>query len=76
MVNISGAMRGLFAAGGPRNSLLDSNVCDGSLAEGGAVAEDSEASSVKRRPYPNPFDNSVTVTCDSKSEIIGRSLKI
>jgi hypothetical protein len=68
-------MRGLFAAGGPRNSMLNSNVCDGSQAEGGPVDGDS-AAHIKISSYPNPFNNSVTITSNNGSKVIGRSLKM
>ena len=68
-------MRGLFATGGPRNSMLNSNVCDGSQAEGGPVAEDS-ADHIKISTYPNPFNNSVTITSSNAPKVIGRSLKV
>jgi hypothetical protein len=55
--------------------MLNSNICDGSQAEGGPVAEDS-ADHIKISTYPNPFNNSVTITSSNAPKVIGRSLKV
>ena len=70
------AMRELFALAGPRNSFLNSNVCDSSKAEGGPVVVDSTTSSFKIKTYPNPFNNSITIASDKGLNVIGRHLKI
>ena len=70
------AMRELFALGGPRNSFLNSNVCDSSKPEGGPVAQDSGIANFKIKTYPNPFNNSITIASDKGLNVIGRHLKI
>jgi hypothetical protein len=55
--------------------MLNSNVCDGSQAEGGPLAEDS-ADNIKISTYPNPFNTSVTITSNNATKVIGRSLKV
>lgn len=69
------AMRALFTLGGPRNSFLNSTVCDYSGVEGGPVAEDS-VSQLIIKTYPNPFNNSFTISVNKSSKVIGRYLRL
>lgn len=66
-------MRALFALGNVRNSFLNSNVCDSSLAEGGPIPKDSN---FKINTYPNPFNHNVTIEANQDSEIVGYELKL
>ena len=70
------AMRTLFKSGGPRNSFLNSNVCDGSQAEGGPLPVDTATSGIKISAYPNPFNNIITIASSNASKVIGRSLNL
>ena len=69
-------MRSLFALGNPRNSFLNSNVCDSSLAEGGPLPGDTLIAGVKISVYPNPFSNQVIISSANASDVIGRTLKL
>lgn len=72
------AMRSLFALGGPRNSLLNSNVCDSTNAEAGPIDEEpvSKVIGIKISAYPNPFSDVITISSDNESKIVSRSLKL
>ncbi|MEO8719508.1 MAG: M43 family zinc metalloprotease [Ginsengibacter sp.] len=67
-------MRSLFALGNPRNSFLNSKVCDSSTAEGAPVPKDS-ISSTKINIYPNPFNQIFNITSDG-DDISGKIIKI
>lgn len=71
-------MRGLFALGNPRNSFLNSSVCDSSLAQGGPLPKDSttNANSINVSVYPNPFANQITIKAKTEAEINGKTLKL
>jgi len=71
-------MRGLFALGNPRNSFLNSSVCDSSLAQGGPLPKDSStnASSINVSIYPNPFSNQITIKAKTEAEINGKTVKL
>jgi hypothetical protein len=69
-------MRGMFAFGGPRNSFLNSSVCDSSLAQGGPLPEDSTAGRPDISVYPNPFSSQVTISYKNVAEIAVRTIKI
>ena len=73
------AMRKLFAKGGSRNSFLNSNVCDASVAEAAPLPEFShpekiENSSIKL--YPNPFTDIIIITASADNDLAGKTLKI
>lgn len=69
-------MRSQFALGSPRNSFLNSNVCDSSLAQGGPVPHDTITVEMKVSVYPNPFTNQVIITSGNAGDLIGRTLKL
>ncbi|MEP6927136.1 MAG: T9SS type A sorting domain-containing protein [Ginsengibacter sp.] len=69
-------MRSMFALGGPRNSFLNSSVCDSSLAQGGPLPADNTASNPDISVYPNPFSNQVTISYKNASDISGKTVKI
>ena len=71
-------MRGLFAKGSPRNSFLNSFVCDSSNAEEGPVVNPVKDSSAAPliTAYPNPFNNEVTVSSENADDVIGKILKL
>lgn len=73
-------MRALFAAGGPRNSFLNSFVCDSSLAQGGPLPDDPVDAVVPApdpvKIYPNPTADLVTVTCKTAATLVGKMLKV
>ncbi|KAA9038608.1 T9SS type A sorting domain-containing protein [Ginsengibacter hankyongi] len=71
-------MRGLFALGNPRNSFLNSSVCDSSLAQGGPLPKDSttNANSINVSIYPNPFSNQITIKAKTEAEINGKTVKL
>ena len=67
-------MRSQFALGRPRNSLLQSNVCDSSLATGGPLVEETE-SNFHVSVYPNPFTSEIIIKSDNAA-ITGRMLEL
>ena len=70
-------MRSQFAAGNPRNSLLSSNVCDSSLAQGGPLPGDTTVEQkVDIAVYPNPFANEVTIKSENPKELIGKTVRM
>lgn len=69
-------MRSLFALGNPRNSLLNSIVCDSSNAEGGPLPKDSPASALKVIIYPNPFDNIINIASNKDSGFVGKTMNL
>ena len=73
------AMRSLFARGGFRNSLLNSNVCNASNADAGPLPDidlPEEVESTLIKVYPNPFADKITISGSSDKEIIGKTVKI
>ncbi len=69
------AMRSQFAAGHPRNSILQSNVCDSSLATGGPIPEEPGINSTTISIYPNPFTSEIIVQSEDAS-ITGKVLEL
>ncbi len=71
-------MRGLFAKGNPKNSFLNSTVCNIDNAQGGPVipVQDSSITSPLITTYPNPFHNEVTVSSKNAADVVGKVLKI
>ena len=73
------AMRSLFAAGGVRNSLLNSFVCDAANAEEGPLPDDLKPEIVENsaiKVYPNPFTDKIIISASSKNDLTGKTLKI
>ena len=68
-------MRSLFALGGPRNSFLNSTVCDSSNAEAGPLPKPVD-SALKITIYPNPFNNVIHVTANHDKDVVGKVLKL
>ncbi|MGN6533102.1 MAG: M43 family zinc metalloprotease, partial [Ginsengibacter sp.] len=68
-------MRSLFALGGPRNSFLNSIVCDSSNAEAGPLPKPVD-SELKITIYPNPFNNVIHVTTNQDKDVVGKVLKL
>lgn len=69
-------MRGQFANGNFRNSFLNPSVCDGSLAQGAPLPEDSIANNSPVFVYPNPFNDQITITGKFPSDVIGKTARI
>lgn len=73
------AMRSLFASGGFRNSLLNSNVCNAENAQGGPLPElptEEEVENTLVKVYPNPFSDKVIISGLSEKDIIGKRIQI
>ena len=68
-------MRSLFAAGGFRNSFLNSSVCDSSLAEGGPLPADT-SNTISISVYPNPFGGQITITSARVDDVNGRTISL
>jgi hypothetical protein len=69
-------MRSMFALGSPRNSFLNSSVCDSSLAQGGPLPVDGTTNGADISVYPNPFSNLVTINYKNVADIAGKTIKI
>lgn len=67
-------MRSLFAAGGFRNSFLDSKVCDSIQAQGSLPADSTPVVS-NITLYPNPAVSQLTISSNTK-DIIGKVFTI
>ncbi len=73
------AMRSLFAKGGFRNSLINSNVCNAENAQSGPLPDIELPEEVEHTAltiYPNPFADKVTISGSSDKDIIGKTIKI
>ncbi|MEO8109125.1 MAG: M43 family zinc metalloprotease [Ginsengibacter sp.] len=70
------AMRGQFAMGHARNSILNSAACDSVLAQGGPLPADTAAIEFKISIFPNPFVSQVTISSDNATDIIGKEIKL
>lgn len=69
-------MRSLFALGNPRNSFLNSSVCDSAQAQGGPLPKDTVTTNISITVYPNPFTTQVTVNCPNITEMMGKTIKL
>lgn len=71
-------MRSQFAKGNPRNSLLNSSVCNSSNAQAGPIVNPvgDSISSPLITTYPNPFYNEVTVSSKNDADVVGKVLKL
>ena len=69
-------MRRQFAAGNFRNSFLNSSACDGALAQGAPLPQDSIANRSSVFIYANPFNDQITITGKVPSEVVGKTAKI
>lgn len=77
-------MRAQFALGGKRNSLLRSYRCDGSLASGAPLPQDSlpvkEAVTEKKEDpisiYPNPVQDVVNISAKEMNTLNGKTVTI
>ncbi|MDQ6901945.1 MAG: M43 family zinc metalloprotease [Bacteroidota bacterium] len=69
-------MRGQFAVGNFRNSFLNSSACDGSLAQGAPLPQDSIANRSSVFIYANPFNDQITITGKVPSDVVGKTAKI
>jgi hypothetical protein len=67
-------MRSQFAAGGYRNSFLNSSACDSTNAEAGPLPRDS--AKLKIMIYPNPFNSVINISSNKDSEVVGHILKL
>lgn len=72
-------MRSLFALSGSKNSFLNSYACDSSLASGAPLPDDT-IPTVKAvgeiKAFPNPAQNSVTITGIDEYNLEGKDLTI
>ena len=73
------SMRSLFANGGFRNSLLNSDVCNPANAEAGPLPDlpvEEEIENTMVKVYPNPFSSKITFSGLSDEDIMGKTIKI
>ena len=69
-------MRSLFAAGGARNSFLNSTVCDSNSVQRAAAVVAQSSSKENISLFPNPAVNSVTIEARDAADLIGKTVKI
>ncbi|HUS00939.1 MAG TPA: M43 family zinc metalloprotease [Chitinophagaceae bacterium] len=69
-------MRSLFAAGGTRNSFLNSTVCDSNSVQRAAAVVAQPVTEASISLFPNPAINSVTIEARNASDLIGKTVKI
>jgi len=69
-------MRSLFALGNARNSILNSSVCDGSLAKPGPDPDTTVTSPIKISIYPNPFNDHFIIHSNEAKNMIGVKIRI
>ena len=70
-------MRSLFALGNLRNSFLNSTACDSSNAEAGPLPiTDTLVPNLKITTYPNPFSNTINITSNIETALVGKTLKL
>lgn len=69
-------IRSQFAAGGYRNSFLNSSVCSGDAVQGGPLPADTIETIMFINVYPNPAINLITIESNKATEVIGKTLKI
>jgi hypothetical protein len=68
-------MRSLFAVGGPRNSFLNSSVCDSNSVQRAVLPGNINSPKAGITLFPNPAVKFITVEAKN-SEITGQTLKI
>ena len=69
-------MRGLFAMGGNRNSILRSYRCDSSFASGGPMPQDTLPVAAKKvviKLYPNPVLGELHIDTDELTALTGKT---
>lgn len=69
-------MRGQFALGHARNTILNSSVCDSSVLQGAPLPTDSVESEIKISIFPNPFASQITINSNNASDLIGKKIKL
>ena len=69
-------MRGMFAAGGSRNSFLNSSVCDSTLAQGGPLPGEVSTTETGISVYPNPFSTHVTISYKNAGDLMGHTIRV
>jgi len=72
-------MRGIFSSNAPRNSFLNSYVCDSSYASGGPLPNDTlpvakPADNVE--VYPNPVKDIISIRSKELSTLAGKTLRL
>ena len=69
-------MRSLFAAGGARNSILNSTVCDSNSVQRAAAIVAPPAIKPRISLFPNPAINFVNIEALEASDLVGKTAKI
>lgn len=67
-------MRAQFAKGGLRNSILNSNVCEGGDVQAGPMPKPESPSKIQI--YPNPAIHTITIAASSLNEVNGKTVRI
>ena len=69
-------MRGMFAVGEPRNSLLNSSACNEAVPSAGPLETDTVNHSTLISLYPNPAKDFINIKSENGSSLIGKTLTI
>lgn len=69
-------MRSMFAAGGPRNSFLNSNVCDSNSVQRAALPGQPASITAVVSLYPNPAVKNITLEGKNAVDLIGKQVKV
>lgn len=69
-------MRSMFASGGPRNSFLNSNVCDSNSVQRAALPGQPAGTKAVVSLYPNPAIKNVTLEGKNPADLIGKRVKV
>lgn len=69
-------MRSMFAAGGARNSFLNSAVCDTNAVQRSPVVIDPVETKMTVSLFPNPAIKLINIESKNASDLIGQSVKI
>lgn len=70
-------MRSLFAAGGYRNSFLNSTVCDSNSVQRAPLPVDSTSGAkMSVSLYPNPATNFINIEIKNQYDIVGKTVKV
>jgi len=69
-------MRSMFAAGAPRNTFLNSIVCDSNSVQRGQLPEDTSKTKFKILLYPNPALKYINIESKNPADIIGKKIQV
>ncbi len=69
-------MRGQFALGHARNTILSSATCDSSVLQAAPLPKDTAESEIKTSIFPNPFASQITINSNNATDLMGKKIKL